>query len=376
MAPTKQTKYMALAEELEKQIVSGEFKVGDKFPSERQLVKTSGLSLLTVRQSLMRLEKRGLIIRRQGAGSFVTSRVPVTERIWVAVVVMDFDVEMSAGYQFIYTAWLHGVSRMAEKAGVQLSMVDLGIFKDPHQRLDEMSRQEKGPSGWLFSQVHSWMLEYLVGSENRPPMKHGIVADKQMDGRLNVATVDFAGAAAEAARKFHALGHRRMAYIGSLGNLRHEGWMNGLRELGIYDQNADLIVRDPEPVYTLIVAEENGYAAGKELLQRKNRPTAIFCTNDSRAKGVLRAAQELGVRVPEELSVIGFDNIPGSERLKPPLSTFSPPWEDVGEAAMKLLLSWLEKGNRYKPQTKVLKIPFIERESVGKVGTTAAVAGG
>jgi DNA-binding LacI/PurR family transcriptional regulator len=365
---------MALAEELEKQIVSGEFKVGDKFPSERKLVKTSGLSLLTVRQSLMRLEKKGLIIRRQGAGSFVTSREPIAERIWVSVVVMSFDTEMSAGYQFIYSAWMHGVSRVADKAGVQLSMVDLGIFKDPRERLDEMSRQEKGPSGWLFSQVHSWMLDYLVGSESRLPMKHGIIADKLMDGRLNVATVDFAGAAAEAAAKFYALGHRRMAYIGSFGNLRHEGWMNGLKNLGIYEQNADLIVPDPVPVYTLIVAEENGYVAGKELLRRQNRPTAIFCTNDSRAIGVLRAAQELGVKVPEELSVIGFDNIPGSEHLKPPLATFSPPWEDVGEAAMKLLLSWLEKGNRYKPQTKTLKIPFIERESLGKAVPTAAAA--
>ncbi|MBN1808512.1 MAG: GntR family transcriptional regulator [Planctomycetes bacterium] len=364
MPSGEQTKYMTLAGELQRDIAAGRFEVGKRFPSERSLVKTSGLSLLTVRQALSVLEKRGLILRRQGAGTFVVSTSPVEERVWLAVLVMGFDSEMSAGYQFIYSQWMRGVCRAVDRARAHLSIVDLGIVPDPPGRFHELADQEKGPSGFLMPLVHRWMMPRLLGEGGRASVPHAVIGDARVDQRLNAVVVDMAGAGRAAAGKFHSLGHTRMAYLGAEANLRGEGWIEELKSLGLWERNRDLMAYDAEPTSVLMLAEEQGYLSGRRLLAMDDPPTAVFCMNDSRARGLVRAAAELGFDVPADLSVIGFDNMPGSDRLQPPLTTFAPPWEDVGYAAADSLLTWVSRKARFRRSFRLHKVPVVDRGSV------------
>ncbi|HHN46322.1 MAG TPA: GntR family transcriptional regulator [Planctomycetes bacterium] len=373
---TKKAKYAALAEKLENDIAAGMYKVGDKFPSERVLVKRSGLSLLTVRQAFSTLERKGLIIRRQGAGSFVTALKPQQEKVWIAVIVMDFNSEVAAGYQFIYAAWMRGLSEAMEEIGALITIMDMGIVKDPPERLREVAEQEKGPAGYVFSTVHHWMLDWLTGAAKRPPLPHVVIADRPVDRRLNVVTVDFEGASREMVRKFRGLGHERMAFVGTEGCNRWDGWVAGLKEHGLYERNRDMLIADPERTSVLIVAEENGYRVAREFLKHPDRPTAVYCMNDSRAKGVLRAAEELGISVPRELSIVGFDDMPGIDRLSTPLATFAPDWEAVGREAGKALITWIRKGAGYAPRCRVREIQLVERTSLGSAPGRAAAAGG
>ena len=87
---------------------------------------------------------------------------------------------------------------------------------------------------------------------------------------------------------------------------------------------------------------QGGRCCASKLLSMEERPTAIFAANDLMAYGVLAAAQEYGLRVPEDLSLIGFDDIPLSAHTRPALTTVRQPFHSIGQRAIELLLSLLE----------------------------------
>ena len=97
--------------------------------------------------------------------------------------------------------------------------------------------------------------------------------------------------------------------------------------------------------YTLL----SGYEVAEQLLTLEDRPPAIFCFNDEMAIGVIRRATEMGIKIPEQLSIVGFDNIPFSEYCTPQLTTVHQPRQLIGESAMKLLLSILS-GKKPNPE--------------------------
>jgi len=108
-----------------------------------------------------------------------------------------------------------------------------------------------------------------------------------------------------------------------------------------------------------------GYALGKQLLESGKRPTAIFALMDVMAVGVLRAAAELGLRVPQDLSVIGFDDIPLARQSVPALTTIRQPTDDMAKVAVETLLAYLGDRDR-APQTHVLPTQLIVRESTAR----------
>jgi LacI family transcriptional regulator len=92
------------------------------------------------------------------------------------------------------------------------------------------------------------------------------------------------------------------------------------------------------------------------------RPTAIFCANDQIALGALRAARERNIRVPEEISIAGFDDIPNAAESHPPLTTVRQPLYRMGQDAVHMLFSMVDGGNLEK---RVLDVEIIERGTVG-----------
>ncbi len=143
-------------------------------------------------------------------------------------------------------------------------------------------------------------------------------------------------AVAEVASYLQSLGHERIGYItGPRGFMssreRREGFVEALRQRGL-DLPADMIV---EGGYTY----ESGLAGGELLLSRSPRPTAIFASNDEMATGVYRAAHRLGLSIPRDLSVVGYDDGPIAGRLVPPLTTVRLPMRDIGRLAAGRLIA-------------------------------------
>jgi LacI family transcriptional regulator len=109
---------------------------------------------------------------------------------------------------------------------------------------------------------------------------------------------------------------------------REQGWQRALREAGLPDG----------PVARVDWSREGGYQGGQRLLNSSGPPTAIFASSDLQAVGLLRAAHERGLRVPEDLAVIGFDGTKESEFSWPPLTVVAQPVQEMAKAAVQLVL--------------------------------------
>ncbi|MFI6130664.1 LacI family DNA-binding transcriptional regulator [Micromonospora sp. NPDC051141] len=132
------------------------------------------------------------------------------------------------------------------------------------------------------------------------------------------------------------LGHRRIAMIGGRDRIlccraRLDGY-RAMMEAAHLPVDADLVARADLTV-------DGGRAAALRLLGRPDRPTAIFAGNDLQAVGVYRAARERGLRIPADLSVVGFDDLPIAELLDPPLTTVRQPLAEMAVAATELALA-------------------------------------
>jgi LacI family transcriptional regulator len=147
------------------------------------------------------------------------------------------------------------------------------------------------------------------------------------------------------------LGHRRIGFIGGRPDLqsairRQQGYEDGLRQA-----NIPLV---PELIQPGDYGRKTGADCARKLLSLPNPPTAIFAANDQSAIGVMEAAAEAGVRIPEDLSLVGFDNIPEAAFTQPPLTTVNQFIEELGYRATKLLVDLIQGKSL---ETKLYKIP-------------------
>jgi LacI family transcriptional regulator len=165
-----------------------------------------------------------------------------------------------------------------------------------------------------------------------------------------------------AAQHLALLGYKHIACVTGPSHLtpsaeRVTGFLETLGDYGIQAQDVPNYRGDFHP--------ESGYQAGLSLLGRVPRPNAVFCCNDLMAIGFYRAAAELGLRIPQDVAVIGFDDIELSSYLNPPLTSITQPKVQMGRAAVGLLLERIT--NRSLPARKlVLETRLVNRKSCGQ----------
>lgn len=175
---------------------------------------------------------------------------------------------------------------------------------------------------------------------------------------------DESGAAYTAVRELVEAGHTRIGYISNVDDIpatpaRLEGYRRALADHGLaYD---DGLVR------ACSTSAEEARAAAVELLDRPDRPTALFCFNDIRAMGAYQAAERLGLAVPADLSVIGIDNLELiAASLAPGLTTVALPHYEMGQWAVERLYREIEAPSGETPphEHAQLHCPLVSRESV------------
>lgn len=174
---------------------------------------------------------------------------------------------------------------------------------------------------------------------------------------------NYAGAVAMV-EHLHAVGHRRIALVrGPADNFdareRLRGYRTALRRLGAY--------AGPELELPGDFRESSGFAAARRLLAMADRPTAVFAANDSMAIGLLSALADSGVRVPQDVAVTGFDDIPVSRFLRPPLTTVHVPIAEMGTRAVEMLLHQVQEGAARKGRRELMEARLVVRESCGFV---------
>ncbi len=157
------------------------------------------------------------------------------------------------------------------------------------------------------------------------------------------------------------LGHRSIGYIGStqqkyqvFNEHRYQGFLDALAKAGIKP--------DDNYIIDTHLTSPDGYDSMTAMIERGRVPTGIFCGNDTVALGVMKALGEHGISIPDDISIIGFDNIETSAYTRPALTTISVPTKELGRIAVKIMLDKLETGRDY-PLKVNLPFTLIERDS-------------
>jgi LacI family transcriptional regulator len=169
----------------------------------------------------------------------------------------------------------------------------------------------------------------------------------------------------------HSLGHRRMAFVGHHGGLQplHDRKRSFLKAVGRFPDDVESAtgVGGDSP--------DGGRLATRHLLESGFEPTAIICVNDFMALGVLRALRDRGLKVPEDVSVVGYDNIRLSEFAYPPLTTVNVPRDEIAHTVCSALLP--ERGaSSFIGRDVVIEPELIIRDSTARAGRGARPSGG
>lgn len=180
----------------------------------------------------------------------------------------------------------------------------------------------------------------LLTARNIPFVVFDLAADLPDDAPYVGATNWLGGRSAT--RHLLELGHRRIAMISGPDHVlccraRLDGYRSALDAAGVEP--------DPDLIRRVNLCRAEGCQAARDLLSMAHRPTAIFTANDSQALGVYQAAREAGLRIPNDLSVIGFDDLPVASWVDPPLTTVHQPVAEMAAVATELALA-LGRGER------------------------------
>jgi LacI family transcriptional regulator len=167
-----------------------------------------------------------------------------------------------------------------------------------------------------------------------------------LNDRVNFVDVDNRAGGYQAASYILHMGRRRVGIITGQPNMiacldRYQGYQDALRERGLHVQ--------PELVAEGDFSDMSGYLAMKQLLPR--RPEAVFVASDAMAFAAMRAIQEAGLCIPQDIAIVGFDDIPPAATSNPPLTTIRQPIQRTGSVAAEMLIERIEH-----PETKTCRI--------------------
>lgn len=183
------------------------------------------------------------------------------------------------------------------------------------------------------------------------------------DPKVSHVSVDNFAAAYQVVVTLAEMGHSRIGFVGADNDFisttfRQRGYQEGLRSRGLPVREEDQTFAGRDYSFS------SGVEAARRLLDREDRPTALFCISDVLALGAIQVAREMGLRVPEDLSVVGFDDVEYAVMGHPRLTTVHQPCYELGSMAGELLIAQI----RGEPKGKTVYLPhkLMERDSTAK----------
>lgn len=202
-----------------------------------------------------------------------------------------------------------------------------------------------------------------IGAYSKPVVFIDSAPDNQ---KFDSVVVDLYEASMEILNYLWEMGHQNIAFIGGRDKADEERGRRDLRQECYENFMVSKNKYQEEYVRVGDFTPKAGYLLSKELLELKNRPTAIFLANDSLAIGCYRGANELGIEIPGDISVIGFNDLATSKYMIPPLTTMRVYMDYMGESGVDLLLEKIESEREI---TKKIVIPtkLKIRNSVKKI---------
>lgn len=344
--------YRQIADIIKSRIVSGEWNDGSKLPPEPELAEKFGTSRLTLRKSLKILEGQRLIIQKKGCGTFITFSPIKKFRVAVTIDIQQYDY-----YSLSVFAGL-----------VKTLQMDLGnevVLLDQKNKLPMLQKfHDSGCDGLISVAPSMAMIEELCKSEfDDVPMVFLHASGGILEEKKKVCVDISKNSISIAMDRLVELGHRRIAFFtpdpyNANFKSRIEEYHDAVKKYGL---DSD------ERLFYMIVNVPLWFDAARDKAKElcsslTDRPTAIVCTGRTFAYGAWQGVMESGLRIPDDISIIGFDCEITSN---PHLSTIVQPIYEMARKAGELMLSTLDGRG---PCNNVFFNAFLdERESISSV---------
>lgn len=329
-------KYHQIEDELKELIFSDKIRPGDKLPSENELSAKYEVSRQTVRKAISKLENEGLIYAVHGSGTFCSERAVHRKMSKNIAVVMTYLSD------YIFPAVIKGIDSVLSDEGysIMLKSTNNSRSREVICLEDLMQKDIDGviiePSKSNMFCKHSYLYEklddygipyvFIQGGYSSMEDKPHVLMDDEEGGYLLT-------------KHLADLGHKNIVGIfksdDRQGQKRHSGYARALQESGL--------VYDPENVIWFYTEDRkiHPYSCIQDMVRSGKPIDGIVCYNDQIAYHVIKAINELGVKVPEDISVTGYDNLQRfTDSFR--LTTIVHPQEELGEIAAKQLIRMIK----------------------------------
>jgi DNA-binding LacI/PurR family transcriptional regulator len=344
-----------LAHALRRAIQRGKYSPGQMIPSERELSDESGLSRTTVRRAIQLLVDEGVLYRVPGSGTYVGQ-----ERLNQGVHEMLGVIVPTLANPY-YAALTDAIEQEANLRGYQV-LVGQSDFTKTNEA-NYLLRYADNPAvkgALVVPNVQRLSVDaYRYMIANNTPF---IFVSRSTDEvEADIVVPDRKRGARDMVKYLIELGHRKIGYIRGIppySDSHFEGYRQALREADIQE--------DPDLIISLESDQEEAGRKGIELLlDRGTTFSAIFARNDITANGAMQELKKVGLRIPDDVSVAGVDNIAFSAHLEPPLTTIDTNMLELGRLAVDFLLDRVEGQYAGPPRRVTIAQSLIKRASCG-----------
>jgi LacI family transcriptional regulator len=260
-----------------------------------------------------------------------------------------------------FTTIARGVEDAASQAGYTVIFCNTDESISKEQMYVQMIL-EKRVDGILLVPAQSTIDSVALIQKHSIPL---VVLDRRVpDTKTDVIRADSEGGAYELTRLLLSLGHTDIAVLNgprgvSTSEDRLNGYRRALSEAGV--------ASNPEREFYGPFTQKSGYELTRKVLTETSRPTALFATNNFIGIGVLKALQELGLRVPDDIAVVSFDDLPPALVIFPFLTVAAQPAYEMGKKAVEVLLNKLGSGPSEPCQDVVFPVEIVVRQSSGRL---------
>lgn len=352
--------YLQIVGHIKSQIEDGTLRPGDSVGSHHGLAQEHKVSLITIRKALSVLVNEGILYSRVGKGTYVSGsgqKLDLKPHVTIGLILRDLDSPFFARI-------VENVEKYSTQQGCNL-MVSTSMNSREQEAKQINKYLESGISGLIVTSVthdpHVSDMVRKLHAENFPYVVVAYIDDEE----INYIGIDHELGAFLATEHLIRLGYKKIGYIDSepgypLGEIRKNGFVRAINEYGLtYYENFHFRLRQRGHWHDY----ESGYEIARILVDTKDKPDAVFVYNDLAALGFEKGLLDNGLGVPDDVAIVGFDNIKRGVVAPVPLTTIHQPVEEVGRLAIEMLLKCIQ-GQPFQNRV-ILKPQLVIRHSCG-----------
>lgn len=353
--------YRKIYLDIKRKILEKEFSAGEKLPYERELCEQYGVKRVTIRKSLEMLAQEGLITKQMGRGSFVSS--PSTPQ-------QAASPEGAATILFVMRCNENDIYHNTSSCNTRIFFEMEQVCRHNGYLLSYLGLEE-GASLMDIARDHAFSGVFLVSDCQKQTladlteMNVPTVLLNNCNPKLLSVMPDNQGMLKQVVSYLTEMNHTRIAYVDGMPESCNAKERWEAFRYAMYGQNLQV---DPALYFVGNWTYEGGRKAARELLKANPRPSAVFAASDMMAAGIMEELRSAGLRIPEDIGVVGYDNLDVDVLLSPPLSSATIDFQHMCEVAFEHLKLVMEKGDREMDHYTIrMPASLIRRNSVSQI---------